>query len=154
MVLWRRIPVWPLQLILTCLLAVSLDAARIWGAELPVVARLRTPGDPGLPGDSEATDEVSYPDTGRSANPATPPTSKRLTQRTRAEDYWHEPETLIENLDGLAAPGGWASGRRTSCGKFAPWDPRCSPARRPRPQSSNGSWDWKAKCPNWLREFR
>ena len=105
MVLWRRIPVWPLQLILTCLLAVSLDAARIWGAELPVVARLRTPGDPGLPGDSEATDEVSYPDTGRSANPATPPTSKRLTQRTRAEDYWHEPETLIENLDGLAGAG-------------------------------------------------
>jgi hypothetical protein len=68
-------------------------------------ASLPTPGNADLPGNSQATDEMAYPDTGRSPSPSTPPTPKRQTPKPRAEDYWHDPDTLIENLGSLASSG-------------------------------------------------
>ncbi len=134
MVLWRRIPVWPLLLILACLFAVSLDAARIWGAESREAAdpKRKRPGQPHraqrliLPSGFIAC-RKSWPAFPRPAIRAYQeqsshrrgllPRHRSLAEfvdaadaetsdaKARAEDFWHEPETLIENLGGLAGTG-------------------------------------------------
>jgi hypothetical protein len=109
MLLLRRLAVWPRWLTSACLLAASFAAATACGAtpEVPqwihrlpeIVASLPVPGDRGLPEDNLPAEEVTYPDTARLQS------SRTQSASARAEEIWHEPQALIENLSGLTGSG-------------------------------------------------
>lgn len=110
MLLLRRLAVWPRWLTSACLFAANFAAATAFGAtpEVPqwihrlpeIVASLPVPGDRGLPEDNVPAEDVSYPDTARLQTSPAPQSAS-----ARAEEIWHEPQALIENLSGLTGSG-------------------------------------------------